>query len=441
MWRIRLLLSGLLAVLAVSVSAAAQASAAQHYFLVEETEVAPKQSFTFEGTSKASKMEGSVAKVKVVIKCEKDVLSGSLEESGINKSTIEYKECKLFSEKEKEVITGCKVTEPIVAKVKGNIIGAEESETREPVEDKFSAQEGSEFTKIEIVNKEKETCIAAGKYPVTGSQICKLPNGEKEATEHEIECTASGSKLTLAGEKASLTSTESVKLKASKRFAAVEKAAILFNWRVVTKLLLDDEAKPVTSVTLNGKLTFAGTVNTTSFKFECNTLNANAGPEIVGQLNSNFPGYMTIGLKISGCTENITPANCTIPAFETVSMIASLVEGVNGSAGRFLIAFKNVVHAENKLFEIKFEGVGCSLVGTTAVVGRNDALGLLGELSPMEKLVQEIKFEPTQSNEAKYLFGDLFSAGLFVEPATSNRVTVKGTIEMKLVSNEAFKPN
>jgi hypothetical protein len=434
-------LLSLLAVVVAGLVVSAQAFGAQHDFLVEQTEIAPKESLAVEGTSKTSKFEGSVAKVKVVVKCEKDVLSASLEEGGAHKGTIEYKECKLFNEKEKEVLTSCKVVEPITAKFKATLIGSEESEMREPVEDKLSAQEGSELTKIEIKENEKK-CIEAGKYSVTGSQICRLPNGEKEKTEHEIECLPSGSKLTLSGEKASLTSTDQIKLKSGKKFAAVDKAAILFEWRVNKVLLLNGEAKAVTSVMANGNLTITGVVNGTSFKFECNTVTSTAAPapQIVGQKNTNFPDYLEIGLKISGCNNNVTPANCVIPEFSTVTLLGTLVEGINASAGRFLIAFKN--DNENKLFEIKFEGgAACSLNGVTAVVGRNNGLGLLGEMPGVEKVTQEIKFEPAEALEAKYLFGALYAAGLVVEPALTNRVTLAGTITMKLTTGEAFRPN
>jgi hypothetical protein len=157
------------------------------------------KAFAIEGSSVESLLESTIALEKIFIQCKADSFTGQIEIEGENKGTISFKECKLLNSK-KGTIAGCKVTEPIETKVKSKLVNGP------PVEDEFVPAAGEIFVTIEILGCEKTAFN--GKYEVKGSQICKLPEGEKEKAEHTIECTKTGSKLKLGLEKASFESKE-----------------------------------------------------------------------------------------------------------------------------------------------------------------------------------------------------------------------------------------
>jgi len=78
------------------------------------------------------------------------------------------------------------------------------------------AEAGKPFVTIHITG-----CVVEGEYPVEGTQVCELPGGETEATEHEVDCKPAGSKLVLKGLPAEYEGKAKVKLKpVAKKFSA-----------------------------------------------------------------------------------------------------------------------------------------------------------------------------------------------------------------------------
>jgi hypothetical protein len=427
----------------VAVGAGTAQAAEPHYFIVEEKYVETK-SVVVEGSG-TTKIEGVLNKVKVTVKCGKAGMSGSLEGEGKSTNTFEYKECKLL-EKEKE-LTGCQVAEPLVFnKAKGAIIGKEENESELPVEYKLTAHEGTELTKIKITEKEKGKCAETGTYSVLGSQICKLPSGEEELKEHEVECAAGGSKLTIGGEKATITGTDTIKVEGGKLFAFVQQPMRAFNWRVGGAILGSGVKREMETMGLSsGKATIEGVKGGVSFKFECATmksLQASPLPSLEGDGRpGNNPGKMLVAqFEFEGCNNNVQPANCTVANFNSEPLTGYIVEGIS-PAGRYVVAFRNATH---KLMSFAFAGAACT-VGTVNVVERRSpqGAGLLGEMEATERVVQKVKFEPAEPDgglEARIITGVRLPAGMAVSTETANRVTLKGTLTAELVSGEAFRP-
>jgi hypothetical protein len=206
--KIRLMLLGLVAVFAISAVAVTSASA--HNFKTASEKPITK-TFSVEGKSGASQLDSSIALEKIIIQCEKDTFTGSIETGGKNKGTIKFKECVLENSK-KVAIAGCKVTEPIEAKVNSEL-------TETPVQELFTPEAGGVFVTIEITGCEKTALN--GKYEVKGFQLCKLPSAGVESVEHVIWCIKAGSSLKLGNEKASFESTEKeVKLTTAEKWSA-----------------------------------------------------------------------------------------------------------------------------------------------------------------------------------------------------------------------------
>jgi hypothetical protein len=214
MVKIRLLLLGLVIVSVISAVTANSATA--HKFKVAGKGIT--KIFHEEDISSEVRLEFFVAGIKMAIVCKKVGSTGEIETEGNSKGTTKYEECSLQNEKG-ENFSGCIIQEPIEAHIKGKLIGKEESETRKPVENQISPLEGKELVNIEIKTNNEPKCPISGQLPVTGSQDCKLPGGETEKTEHEIECTSAGSKLFLGKEKIKFTSTEKVKLTTKERWS------------------------------------------------------------------------------------------------------------------------------------------------------------------------------------------------------------------------------
>jgi hypothetical protein len=137
------------------------------------------------GTSGISRLESKLAGKAITIRCGKDKFSGTLEESGASKATIEYEECSL------EGASGC-VVPPITAKVLDRLVESEKATA-----DEFFEKEGEGFATVVV-----EVCALKSSSKVTGAQICALPKGTELAVKHKIECATSGSKLKLGKEEA-----------------------------------------------------------------------------------------------------------------------------------------------------------------------------------------------------------------------------------------------
>ena len=164
-----------------------------------------------EGTSGESILEGEVALVKVFIKCNKDTFSGELEATGASKGKVEFTECRVVNKKGNQ-IENCKVKEPIEFKFKDQLVSS-------PVEDEFKPAAGAIFVEITMEAEAGGVCAISGTYKVEGTQTCKLPSAGTLQAEHEIVCEPSGSSLKFAGNPATFTSTEKVKLESGGKWA------------------------------------------------------------------------------------------------------------------------------------------------------------------------------------------------------------------------------
>jgi hypothetical protein len=164
-----------------------------------------------EGSSETSKLRGEILSTKIAVICKKDKVTGEIEKEAKSKGTITLEECEVENETTKEKIKGCKVPNTEIP-ITDLLVSALVSE------DEFKPTHAEEVL-IEI-KVEGAECVLKGTYKVKGTQICKLPSGELFAVSHEITCTPSGSKLTLASKAATFESTEAVKLESKKEWAA-----------------------------------------------------------------------------------------------------------------------------------------------------------------------------------------------------------------------------
>lgn len=209
LYKIRILLLGTLSALAFGGIMSSGASAAQ-YFVEGETVA---EATNLQGTSGKSVLNSEIAKTKVSITCNEDILSGTIKPEGKSTATIELKGCSV------EKASNCKVKEPIKAEAKDKLVAGETS-----VEDEFEPLTGEKLATITIESKEKETCALKGTLSLTGTQTCGLPKGEEKLTEHEVACTAAGSHLKLGTEAATFTSAEKLHLNSKKGFGEFELA-------------------------------------------------------------------------------------------------------------------------------------------------------------------------------------------------------------------------
>jgi hypothetical protein len=134
------------------------------------------------GTSAESELSGTIGEAEVIVKCKADTFTGELEEGGASKGKVIFEKCSVGNKK--ETFTKCEVPN-IEFKFKDQLVGS-------PIEDEFKPASGTTFVEITIKGT---SCIIKGTYPVTGTQICKLPSGETFKVDHTIECTPAGSKL------------------------------------------------------------------------------------------------------------------------------------------------------------------------------------------------------------------------------------------------------
>jgi hypothetical protein len=231
--RIRVLLVSMLAVFAVSAVASAAASAHTYEYFVSGSPVTTAVKAT--GTSGASKLEGEVAGVKIIIECKKDTFTGEIEKEGKSKGEITFSECSLFEDTShvKTALTKCTVAN-ITFKftdklVRGQGLGPE---TWGP-EDEFNSTGAEEvFVEIKITGsecalkgtykaKQHEVSIKQGTEEVKyKGQVCALPEAGVGKVEHEIVCTSSGSHLEFNGKPAYFFSTDTVKLESGASWAA-----------------------------------------------------------------------------------------------------------------------------------------------------------------------------------------------------------------------------
>ena len=242
MSRTRLIFLGLLAVIVVAVVASASATeppkkcggkvTATPAYCVEglqlENSKGEATSVEVEGTDGVSILKATVATVASEVECKKGKSSGIIEDgvSGTaGKSTVgnTIEECKLLKP------TNCKLTASNENKIKTAELQGVLTLSGTRIEDKLAPPE-SGFADISIEGKESSCVIAeVGKpktFEVIGSQLCEIDKGnaeaELEATAHKTICKISGSGLKVGGNKAEMTSEETIKLTSGKKWSVKE---------------------------------------------------------------------------------------------------------------------------------------------------------------------------------------------------------------------------
>jgi hypothetical protein len=243
MSRTRLILLGLLAVLAVGVVASASATEppvkcggkvekTPDYCVVGfELENAKGEpvSAKLEGTNSASILKATVAGATTEIKCGTGKTSGTIEDGaggtvGKSTTTTTFEECKLLKP------ATCKLTAADEKEIKTTVLKGSLTLTGERVEDKFEPREGA-FTAVNIEGKEITCPIAEiekpESYNITGSQLCEIDTSNliaaEEAEKHKIICKPAGSALLkIGGNKAEITSESTVKLMSAKKWSVKE---------------------------------------------------------------------------------------------------------------------------------------------------------------------------------------------------------------------------
>jgi hypothetical protein len=223
MSRARVILMGLLGVLAVSAFVAPSALANPgHYYLVEQKTLETSEAIEDQGQN--AQLEASVMGLGIGIVCQEELSTGTVfnnakEKQGESTFEIKYTNCYLFVNENGKKGYGinhfCKVREPIVASGKDKLTAHSLDEFENP---------GGFFTTIVIEKVEKETCVETGEFPVTGTQLCAIPHAEYEKILHHLICTPAGSHLVFgSGEitsSAQLFSEDQVRLKSLKVWAA-----------------------------------------------------------------------------------------------------------------------------------------------------------------------------------------------------------------------------
>jgi hypothetical protein len=170
---------------------------------------------TITDSSGISLLESEVGGVKVLIECDEDISSGTLEEAGKTKGTIKFIKCRFFEIKTgaKTLLNACTVKTPIEFEFRDKaIVGKGVG----PEEEFFpTAANKKLFVSITL---EGATCALKGTYEATTTEenkgiFCALPEGWVAKLFHEIVCTSTGDeRLKFGTAKASYTSTDTARL-------------------------------------------------------------------------------------------------------------------------------------------------------------------------------------------------------------------------------------
>jgi hypothetical protein len=239
MSRTRLILLGLLAVVAVGAVVATTSGAeppagactavtSAPAYCVAGAPLASGATEKFEGTNSGeSILKATVSMVKVEIKCATGKSKGTIEGGvggAVGKSTMTdtFETCKMVKP------AACKLSVSAEKEIKTTTLKGELVLNGGRIEDKLEPREGA-FAGIEIEGKESSCVIAEVEKPqsfdVTGSQLCEVDSSntaaETEAATHKIICKYAGSSLKVGG-KAEMMSESTVKLVSGKDWSVKE---------------------------------------------------------------------------------------------------------------------------------------------------------------------------------------------------------------------------
>ncbi len=150
-----------------------------------------------EGVAGTAKLESMIKGKKVTIECTKNAFAnGFIGASGSSEAEATYESCSV-KEGEKS-LTECKVRTPFTFVVVDALIKGEKED-----EDEFKPAKEEKFGEIKIEGG-KECEAVDGTFAVKGTLVGSLSSSSSESREHEVNFN-SKSKLTLGGEKATLT--------------------------------------------------------------------------------------------------------------------------------------------------------------------------------------------------------------------------------------------
>jgi hypothetical protein len=237
MSRTRLILLGLLAVLAVGVVATASAeppppsgsctAPGTPAYCVAGAPLVSASEKTESTSSGGAVLKATIASVSSEIKCKKGKSKGTIEGGaagtvGKSTATMVFEECEMIAP------TNCKLNALDEGEIETTLLKGELVMTSGRVEDKLESKTGV-FADIEIEGKTSSCVIASvGKpksFEVTGSQLCEVDTNnteaETEATTHKIKCTNPVG-LKVGGNKAEITSEAAVKLTSGKNWSVKE---------------------------------------------------------------------------------------------------------------------------------------------------------------------------------------------------------------------------
>jgi hypothetical protein len=219
MSRIRLILLGLLAVVAVSLVASASAlgppaacggtvTTTPNYCVAGyqlENSAGEPISEEVEGTNGVAVLKAKIASSKAEIVCSKGKSTGTIEDGAsgtVGKSTvtIKFEECQLVKP------TSCKLSPADEMEIETTLLKGELALNSGRIEDRLESKTGA-FAGISIEGKESSCVIAEVGRPntfnVTGSQLCEVDSSnavaETAAASHEIDCSPSGGSLKIGG--------------------------------------------------------------------------------------------------------------------------------------------------------------------------------------------------------------------------------------------------
>jgi hypothetical protein len=243
MSRTRLILLGLLAVVAVSViattSTSTPASASGSCSKVKTVagycvEGVPLESASaeIEGTDiGTSILKASIASVETEVKCEKGKVKGTIEggvAGAVGKSamTNTFEKCTLSKP------ANCELSPEDESEIKTASLAGELALTSGRLEDKLKPKLGSNFAVV-IVEGQNNSCVISHvgeeeAVSITGSQLCEVDKNnteaETEAKAHKLICKTSGSHLEIGTSSipAEMTSEATVSLKSNKNWSIKE---------------------------------------------------------------------------------------------------------------------------------------------------------------------------------------------------------------------------
>jgi hypothetical protein len=215
MSRVRLMLLGLLAAVAVYAVGPAAASAEQkkckaglpHLVFCYDNGVeigTPVQAVA--GLSGLSLLAATVGGTEVKIHCKKDDFSGELELLGKNKGEILFLECKLVKP------TTCTLTATEETDIHVNVLSQLVGAAGAPEVNFAGAGAGEKFVEITLTGASCPEGLSKT-FEVTGNYTCELPKGEESLVEHEVVCKKMvGLKLKFGANEATFSSTANIHL-------------------------------------------------------------------------------------------------------------------------------------------------------------------------------------------------------------------------------------